>query len=101
MKKLLLILALGLAFNSCNKRDCERFEYGSVIVTNYTNNPIQFYFDGVYLYDLQSLVTETLEIDAGTHQIGGKLEGSGHLDTLWWDEKIKVDMCKKLVFDFE
>lgn len=70
-------------------------------MTNYTNNPIQLYFDDVYRYDLQSLVTETLEIDAGTHRIGGKLEGSGHLDTLLWDEQISVEMCKKLIYDFE
>lgn len=101
MKKILLICALAFAFNSCNKRDCEKFEFGTVVVTNYTNNPIEFYFDNVYLYDLQSLVTETLEIDAGTHTIGAKLEGATFADTLSWNETIVVEMCKKQEYKFE
>lgn len=101
MKKLLLVLALGITVTACKKRECEEFQYGQLIVTNYTDDPIKFYYDGVYLYDLESLVTETLELDAGTHIIGAKDIDSTHLSPFNWLDTVDVSACRKEVLDFE
>lgn len=102
MKKLLLLLALGIfSIPSCKKRDCEEFQFGTLIVTNYTDDPIKFYYDGVYLYDLESLVTETLELDVGTHIVGAKDLDSTHFSPFDWLDTIEVSACRKEIMDFE
>lgn len=101
MKKLLLVLVLGITVTTCKKRECEDFQYGSLIVTNYTDDPIKFYFDGVYMYDLESLVTETLEIEVGEHIVGAKDYDSTFASPFDWLDTVSVGACRKEILDFE
>jgi len=101
MKKLLLLIALPLLFSSCLKKDCEKLNYGTLVLINHTNEPIEFYFDNVYMYNINSLETETLEIDVGTHRFGGKHYGSTFADTLTWDEVIDIGLCTEQEYTFQ
>ncbi len=95
------ILFLLTVFSSCEKRVCEKNSTATLIITNQTINPIQFYFDGVYLYDMIELTNETLEVNIGSHTFGAKTEGSTFADTLKWEEVQAFSVCENVEYTFE
>lgn len=104
MKKSVLFLNLIfflIAFSSCEKRVCDDNNTATLIITNQTIHPIQFYFDGVYLYDMIELTTETLEVNTGAHTFGAKLAGSGYSDPLHWQKTKAFSLCEHVEYTFE
>jgi|GEM_PF-3273630 len=96
-----LILFFLAVFSSCEKRVCEENQTATLIITNQTIHPIQFYFDGVYLYDMIELTKETLEVTTGAHTFGAKLEGSVFLDSLHWEQHKAFSVCEQVEYTFE
>ncbi len=95
------ILLLLFVFSSCEKRVCEKNSTATLIITNQTIEPIQFYFDGVYMYDLIELTKETLEVTTGAHTFGAKVAGSTFLDSLDWEEYQAFSVCEQVEYTFE
>lgn len=104
MKKIVpftFIVLLIAAFSSCEKRVCEENNTATLIITNQTIEPIQFYFDGVYLYDVIELTKETLEVTTGAHTFGAKVAGSTFLDSLDWEQYEAFSVCEQVEYTFE
>ncbi len=101
MKKLILFSLLGLGIIACNKQECEKLNFGTLVITNLTNENIQFHFDGVNMYELTSLKTETLEIDPGLHTFGAKRYQSNTPDSMYWNESVNISLCQKEEYIFE
>lgn len=104
MKKIIpfafIVMALAI-FSSCEKRVCEKNNTATLIITNHTIEPIQFYFDGVYLYDVIELTKETLEVTTGAHTFGAKVAGSTFLDSLDWSEYQAFSVCEQVEYTFD
>lgn len=96
-----LLLFTFVMISSCKKRVCDENQTAQLIITNQTIHPIQFYFDGVYLYDMEELTKETLEVNIGTHYFGAKLAGSAFDDTLKWDQVRTFAACEEKEYVFE
>lgn len=104
MKKIVpftFIVLLIAAFSSCEKRVCEENNTATLIITNQTIEPIQFYFDGVYLYDVIELTKETLEVTTGAHTFGAKVAGSAFSDSLDWEQYEAFSVCEQVEYTFE
>jgi len=104
MKKIIrfsFALVLLTVFSSCEKRVCEENQTATLIITNQTIEPIQFYFDGVYMYDMIELTKETLEVSIGAHTFGAKVAGSTFTDSLDWDEYQAFSECEQVEYTFE
>jgi surface polysaccharide O-acyltransferase-like enzyme len=104
MKKIIpftFIVLLLAFFSSCEKRVCEENNTATLIITNQTIEPIQFYFDGVYLYDVIELTKETLEVTTGAHTFGAKVAGSTFLDSLNWEQYQAFSVCEQVEYTFE
>ncbi|MCG3167884.1 MAG: hypothetical protein POELPBGB_03683 [Bacteroidia bacterium] len=101
MKSTVSILLLLLFFASCEKRVCEKNNTATLIITNQTIEPIQFYFDGVYMYDVIELTKETLEVTTGAHTFGAKVAGSAFLDSLDWEQYEAFSVCEQVEYTFE
>lgn len=97
----LLLFFFIIAISSCEKLVCEKNQTAFLVITNKTLNPVQFYFDGVYMYDMLSLTKETLEVAIGAHVIGGKPHGSNHLDTLTWEKPQSFSVCETVEYSFQ
>ncbi len=96
-----IILSTLVIISSCKKRICDENQTAQLILTNQTLHPIQFYFDGVYMYDMIELTKETLEVNVGTHYFGAKLQGSIFSDTLKWDQVRTFAACEEKEYIFE
>lgn len=95
------LLFLLIIFSSCEKRVCEENQTATLIITNQTLDPIQFYFDNVYLYDVIELTNETLEVTTGAHTFGAKVAGSTFLDSLDWEQYQAFSVCEQVEYTFE
>lgn len=101
MKSIVTGFILLLLFASCEKRVCEENQTATLIITNQTIDPIQFYFDGVYMYDMIELTKETLEVTTGAHTFGAKVAGSTFLDSLDWEVSQAFSVCEQVEYTFE
>jgi len=103
MKKVTLIASVLfiITLSSCEKRVCEENNTATLIITNQTIEPIQFYFDGVYMYDVIELTKETLEVSTGAHTFGAKVAGSTFLDSLDWEQYQAFSVCEQVEYTFE
>ena len=91
---ILLLFFLIIELSSCNKKNCEENHTANLIITNQTLESIEFYFDGVYLYNMMKLTTETLEVTTGTHVYGGKSQNSIYSDSLKWQFTRNFSDCQ-------
>lgn len=99
MKKLLILLAMSLAFSMCSKPSvCEQNNRGSIKITSTQVDPYFTYVDGTYIgIASPASFTDFDNIHAGTHQLQ-LINQNDNTDT--WNATITIAICQEYSVSF-
>ena len=90
MRKLVLIIGIGLLFCNCKKQEtCEIMDTGTLLLKNNTNTTLTIKIDGETFGSIAKYDNRNFEVKSGFRNIYAINE------THWWDFSVYIYQCNQ------